>query len=233
MKTWLSPCRSAFGSTNPEANSALHFGGEEQPIGVVVAANGVEERADARAVAGQYDFVRAAIPHADRELPLEVVEELLAMVFPEVRDEFGIGVRAEGVALAFEFAASLGVVEELAVEDGPHALVFVGDGLLPVRESDDRQPAVGDVESGSLEVTVFVRAAVVDGLRHRGHDADGRRPLAAQVEHPRDPAHAKCLTSILRHRSADQSTMPARTDSSPQPQANRKQTAHDRQPRLP
>jgi hypothetical protein len=54
---------------------------------------------------------------------------------------------------------------------------------------DDGEPTIGEVEPGAFEVAVFVRAAVVDRLSHCEHDARPWLPLAAHIEHPRDPAH--------------------------------------------
>ena len=93
-------------------------------------------------------------------LALEMLEHLLAVVFPQVRNQFGVGVRAEDVALRFERGSLFRVVEEFAVEDGPDGAVFVRDRLLAVGEADDREPAIGEVQSGAFEVAVFIRAAV-------------------------------------------------------------------------
>ena len=87
----------------------------------------VEERADAGAVAGENHLVGAAVPDAERKLALDVVEHLFAMFFPQVGEEFGVGVGAEDVALAFEFGPLVGVVVKFAVEHGEDGAVFVRD----------------------------------------------------------------------------------------------------------
>ena len=91
-------------STSPEANSAFISEANSSQSVPSCFDDRVEERADAGAVAGEDDLVGAAVPEAEGELPLEVVEHPLAVVLPQVRDEFGVGVRAEDVALRFESA---------------------------------------------------------------------------------------------------------------------------------
>ena len=65
VKTWFSPCMSAFRSTRPEANSAFISDANISQSRTVVLHDGVEQRADPGAVAGEQYLVRAAIPHAD------------------------------------------------------------------------------------------------------------------------------------------------------------------------
>ena len=101
---------SALRSTRPEANSAFISEANSSQSVPSCLHDRVEERADAGAVAGQDDLVRPAVPDAERELPLDVVEHLLAVLLPQVRDEFGVGVGAEDVALRFQLRPLLGVV---------------------------------------------------------------------------------------------------------------------------
>ena len=90
----------------------------------------------------------------------------------------------------FQLRPLLGVVVEFAVEDGPDGAVLVRDRLLAVGEADDGEPAVGEVKAGAFEEPVLVRSAMDDGLGHRGHHPKRGRPLARQVDHPRDSAHS-------------------------------------------
>ena len=72
------------------------------------------------------------------------------MVFPQVRDQLGVAVRAEAVAAAFQAGRVFGVVEQLAVEDDGDGAVLVGDRLPAVGQADDAEPAGGEADAGLL-----------------------------------------------------------------------------------
>ena len=59
-----------------------------------------------------------AVPEGDGELPLEMLEHLFLVIFPEMRNELGIAMGAKAVPLRFELGFNFGIVEEFAVEDG-------------------------------------------------------------------------------------------------------------------
>jgi hypothetical protein len=59
------------------------------------------------------------------------------MIFPQMRDDFGIAVGDEPVSSLFQLFSPLDVIEQFAVEDYEGAAVFVGDGLLAVGEADN------------------------------------------------------------------------------------------------
>src|SRR5256885_957854 len=80
------------------------------------------------------------VPEGEGELAADVLEHALAVLLPQVRQQFGVGVGAEVVALGLQGRLHLGVVEQFAVEDDPDRLVFVGDRLPAVAEADDAQP---------------------------------------------------------------------------------------------
>jgi hypothetical protein len=53
-------------------------------------------------------------------------------------------VNEEGMTECGQFRPKLGVVEDLTVEDGPHRLVFIVNGLHAALQIDDAQPRSGE-----------------------------------------------------------------------------------------
>ena len=90
---------------------------------------------------------------------------------------FGVAVGAEAVAGAFEPAAQLAEVVDLAVEDDPDRAVFVGHRLMPAGQVDDRQPPMAQgharrgfparlrAEAGGVDALV-VRPAMREHVDH-------------------------------------------------------------------
>src|SRR5262245_37212524 len=110
-----------------------------------------------------------------------------------MRDNLGIGVRAEAVAVPLQFGTQLGILEDLTVEDHEDAPVLVGHRLAAIRQPDDAQPARCQAQARPLQKAVLVGAAV---QQRRCHPAQGGRrewPLSRQVDPPRDAAHALAL----------------------------------------
>ena len=75
-------------------------------------------------------------------------------------------VGAEAVAARDQLAAQLDVVVDLAVEDDPDALVFVGERLAPAGEIDDAESGGDRGRPGAQVIAVIVGAAVRDQLGH-------------------------------------------------------------------
>src|SRR5439155_23026605 len=116
---------------------------------------------------------------------------------------------AEAVALRLQGGLHLRVIEQLAVEDDPDGLVFIGNGLPAVAEADDAQQAVGQADAVALEKAILVGAAVVECRRHRRQHVRRRSATAGQIDHPGDSTHG----AILAGRSAldDAATLPRLT----------------------
>src|SRR3989442_5700247 len=127
-----------------------------------------------------------------------MLEHPLVVLFPEVRHELGVAARGEEMAPGFERPSRLGVVEQLAVEDGHDAAVLVGDRLMTVGEVDDAEPAIRQGHAITLEVAFVVGSAMHDGIRHAVHAAGRDRLAVTQIHDPGDPAHAVDATLQLR-----------------------------------
>ena len=121
------------------------------------------------------------------------------MIFPEVRDDFGIAVRGEMMSAAFQLGALLDVVEQFAVVDDKDAAVFVADGLPAVRQADDAQPARGQAQTGHFKKAIFIGTAVNERRRHCLEHSCRQRPPATQINDPCDPAHRRVLSLRTQH----------------------------------
>ena len=168
----------------------LDLRGEQQPFAVRRGLPGPVERTDAEAVAAEDDAPPLLVPQGDGELAAEVVEHPFLVVFPAVRDDFGVAVGGEAMAAAFQRRLLFRVVEQLAVEDDGDGAVFVEDGLPAVGQADDAEAARGEGQAGPFQVAVLVRPAVDDGVGHRPDRPRGDRPpLSGKVKDSRDAAH--------------------------------------------
>jgi hypothetical protein len=108
--------------------------------GQVAVLQRVVQRADADAVAGDEERAPLLIPDGEDKLPVEQVEAGRPHLLVEVDDDLGVGLGCQLVPLLQQLLAQLDVVEDLAVEDNPQALILVAHRLLPAAEVDNAQP---------------------------------------------------------------------------------------------
>src|SRR5262249_6831408 len=119
----------------------------------------------------------------------------LGVLLPEVRDDFGVAVGAEGVPAGLKGGPLFRVVEQLAVVGDGDAAVLVEDRLSPVRQPDNAQPPRRQPQSGGFAVTVLIRPTVEQAVGHRPQGRGRNRTLGLQIHHPRDAAHRPILRS--------------------------------------
>ena len=84
-----------------------------------------------------------------------------------MRNDFGVAMGGEAMALRFQLGLHFGVVEEFAVEDDGDAAIFVEDRLPAVGEADDAEAPRGEGQTGPFEEAVLIRSAMNDGVGHR------------------------------------------------------------------
>ena len=111
------------------------------------------------------------IPDGEREHAAETLDARVAPLLVAVHDDFGVRVRPEAMSAAFELGAQRRKVVDLAVEDDPHRVVFVRQRLLPGRNVDDAEPAMGEPDALAEVEAVRVRAAMRDAVAHRSDQA--------------------------------------------------------------
>ncbi len=131
------------------------------------------ERRDAEAVAPELELALALVPKRDRKLPAEPLPHLHRMLLPHVRNDLGVAMGDQPMAAARQLGAPFEVIEKLAIEHDRDAPVFVGHGLLAIRQADDAQPPRSQRDAGTIQKAFLVRAAMHDGTRHFFDDALG------------------------------------------------------------
>src|SRR5262245_60282120 len=96
-----------------------------------------------------------------------MIDQIVAVIFVKMDDDFGVGIRAELMAAREQPPAQFGKIVNLAVEDYPDRAVFVGDWLMARGQVNDRKPPHSQRDV-VLEIKAFVvRAAMPNGRRHR------------------------------------------------------------------
>ena len=81
-----------LGAQSAMRQQRFHLGAEQDRA---VRKRRMEQRPDADAVAHQHEPAARSIPQRDRELPVQLVDEVQPALFVEMHDRFGVAVRAE------------------------------------------------------------------------------------------------------------------------------------------
>jgi hypothetical protein len=170
----------------------LELGGEQR----AVASRQVEQRLDAKRVAGQEQLAGRGVGQREREHAAEALERLRAPQAPGLDHDLGVGVRPEADAAAGQLFLELPVVVQLAVVDHDQVVLdhrLVGGG----GQVDDRQPPVAEVDGDPVVLVgpdaAGVRAAVGDPV---GHDL-GEPVTVRLLVAARDPAHGSGARDFL------------------------------------
>ena len=110
----------------------------------------------------------------ERELAIELRDELVTPFFVGVDERFGVRRRPVAVARPFQLLAELQVVVDLAVEGDPHRPVLVRHRLVAGDQVHDRQPAMRECDrSIRRQVHAFaIRAPVPQRAGERGDGLD-------------------------------------------------------------
>ena len=134
------------------------------------------------------------VPDAEREHPAQRVHHLPPAVRVEMQQHLGVALRSEDEALAFQLAAQLAIVVDLAVERDAIAPVGARHRLRAgLRQVDDREAPMREADAAVLRYPHS--RAVRTAARHVLADAeellpvDGWRRIAVGVD-AGDPAHA-------------------------------------------
>ncbi len=144
------------------SQQGFHFGAEDEPA----AGKGVIKRSYAQPVSRQEQLLFTGVPNGDRELAIEVVQAVRAVILVQVQDDFRVAVGGEAMPAPLQFRAQFDVVEHLAVEDDPQAAVFIADRLVAAGEVDDAQAGVAKPHVRIAVHAESVRAAVPNHAQH-------------------------------------------------------------------
>ena len=98
-----------------------------------------EKWRDPEAIAAEMKLSLPRVPQGDGELAAQPFPHPFVMIFPNVRNDFRITMRAEVVPLPNKFSAAFDVVEQFPVKNHENAAIFVCHRLLPIGEVDNAQ----------------------------------------------------------------------------------------------
>src|SRR5437667_1193305 len=148
----------------------------------------MEHRANADPVAREHQAAARGVPQRNRELAVQLVDEVEALLLVGMDGRLGVAAGLEDMPADFEIGAQFDVVENFSVEGDPDAAVFVTQGLAAGAQIDDRQTAVAEADAGRLVIAFRVGPP----MRQRTcHASQGRPVNGAFVEMPesRNAAH--------------------------------------------
>ena len=194
MKRLIDTADVRRGVDQPGCQERFDLRREDQPVAVIGSAARPVQRTDAETVAGENDDATAAVVERDGELTAQCRQEVLTVLFPEMRQDLDVGGRPKMVTGAGEPAPDGGMIEALGIGDGDDGAVFVLDRLLPAGDVDDRQASHGEPDGVILEEAVAVGATMHHG---RGHALEAAAPdatAAGEVDDSRYAAHRPFAT---------------------------------------
>jgi hypothetical protein len=139
-------------------------------------------------VAHEHQPLFRSVVERDREHAVQSARELYALLFPEVDDDLGIGIRRETMTLRLELGAQLEVVVDFAVVEDGDGAVFVEDRLMSAGKIDDRQAAHAERHGVLDEVARVVRSAMHHRIAH-ARDVLARGRLSSPRGNAGDAAH--------------------------------------------
>src|SRR5438132_9190625 len=85
----------------------------------------MEHRANADPVAREHQAAARGVPQRNRELAVQLVDEVASLLLVEMDERLGVAAGLEDMPAVFEIGAQFDVVEDLSVEGDPDATVFV------------------------------------------------------------------------------------------------------------
>jgi hypothetical protein len=139
-----------------DGGQGFQLGPEENASAVMMPV----QRFDANAITGDKQSVFAGVPHGEGEHAIELVEEVFALFFVQVDEDFGIATGAEAMASTAEALSEFVMVINFAVKAHPDCAVFVAHRLTAGVEVDDTQAGVADTGLGIVIEAGIVGAAV-------------------------------------------------------------------------
>ena len=118
------------------------------------------QRANADAVTAEENRALREVDKAERELTLQMLENIFAMFFVEMDDDFGIGVGLKNMTLRFERGPLLGKIEQLAIEHDRDRAILVVNWLAAIGQSDNTETAVTEAEARREQIAVSIGTAM-------------------------------------------------------------------------
>ena len=116
----------------------LELAAEIQPASVVT----VEHGFLTKPVTSQQQSLSSVVPQSEREHPPQPLHAIVAILFVEMDDDFGVAGRCQLMPAALQFSRQFAVVVDLAIENDLNRAVFIADRLTSAGQVDDRQSTV-------------------------------------------------------------------------------------------
>src|SRR5947209_4285035 len=187
-----------------------------------------EQRLLSEPIARRQQRAWSPVPNRQREYPAQMVDTACYVIFVEVDDRLGVGLRLEPVSPRAEIISELHVVVDLPVEDDHDRAVLVVDRLIAVDEVDHRQALYSEADALGRMDAAGVGTSVLERLAHLLDQ--GSVHCANEVNLPGDPAHvARSLAGPLVQQVA--SVGPAAVDESREPNVSSTRARAARVPR--
>ena len=140
-------------------------------------------------VAGNEERPGVAVPDGESEHAAQVLNAILAILFKQVDDGFGVTVGGVAVAARDQLLAQGKMVVDLSVKDDVERAVFIGDWLMAAGHIDDAEAAHADASRAIGIETFVVRSAVGDDTAHFAEGGGVGALVAAELKNSSDPAH--------------------------------------------
>ena len=131
-----------------------------RPEHQAVAELGIVERFLAHAIPREEKNLASRVPQREGEHAVEMFDTGFAEVLPGMDDDLGIGLGREAMAAPQQGLAELDVVVDLAIEDGPHRAVLVGQRLAAALGGDDTKTPMAE-RHGPVDVVALVVGSAV------------------------------------------------------------------------
>ena len=113
-------------------------------------------------------------------------------------ENFRIRVRAEAMSFPFEFTPQFAEVVDLPVEDDTNRAVLVGDRLIPVRQIDDRQPAMRKPHASLSPDAFCIWTTMRNRPRHATKETLVDETIRVVQEYAGDSTHCSSFRRVAR-----------------------------------
>jgi hypothetical protein len=144
----------------PGSKQCFDFGREGKDLINMV----VKKRFLTYVIPSEKETATTLIPNRERKHPAEVTHALSPVLLIEMDYNFGVRGGLEAVTRSLESLPELRKIVDLAVENDPNGLVFVGKRLPSSIDVDNAEAPVPESDSGVKIVSFVVRAP----MRKRG-----------------------------------------------------------------
>jgi hypothetical protein len=145
-----------------------------------------------------------SIANDKSKLPIEFIQESAALLFVKMKEHFHVRLRPKDMPLPPKHIPQLYVIEYLPVADQDHGAVFVENGLHPIAQPDNAQPAETQGQIAQQKKFLGIGSAMDQLAIHAGEDpAICLGDLPVEFNKSANTAHErKFLSAFHRNKAA-------------------------------